>query len=96
MNTAGMQPWEAWLFNDPIGQSVFALIRNTVYAGVGFGLFMSAIVILFWYLNSSLGITKAHVWPQIADNPDAVAHYFGLRQLGILIAGGLFLSAFVK
>ena len=75
----------------------WALLRNVEYAAIGFGLFIIALELLSRYLNYSLGITfREHGWDRIKDDAKAVALYFGLRNLGALIAGGLFLASFVK
>jgi hypothetical protein len=75
----------------------WALLRNVEYGVVGFALFIIALELLSRYMNHSLGITfKEHGWDKIKDTPIAVSLYFGLRNLGVLLAGGLFLAAFVK
>lgn len=80
-----------------ISVMLIALARNVIYAGVGFGLFIIALELLSRYMNYSLGISfREHGWDRIKDDPKAVSLYFGLRNLGVLIAGGLFLASFVK
>lgn len=75
----------------------WALLRNVEYAVIGFALFVIALELLSRYLNYSLGITfKDHGWDIIKTDPKSVSLYFGLRNLGILLAGGLFLASFVK
>lgn len=75
----------------------WALLRNVEYAVVGGLLFIAAFGLLFRYMNWSLGLTfKKHAWDKIKDDPNALSLYFGLRIMGVLIAGGLFLASFVK
>lgn len=75
----------------------WALLRNVEYGVVGSILFFVVFIGLFKYMNWSLGITfKDHAWDVIKTDAKAVALYFGLRMLGVLIAGGLFLAYFIK
>lgn len=80
-----------------IGFAAFALGRNVVYLSVGVPILLVVTWLMFWYMNRSLGITfKDHAWDIIKTDAKAVSLYFGLRVLGVLIAGGLVASAFLK
>jgi hypothetical protein len=80
-----------------IAFAAFALGRNIIYLVIGLAILIGAVEILFRYMNWSLGITfKDHVWKTLKRNPMALALYFGLRVLGVLIAGGTIAAAFLK
>ena len=75
----------------------FALARNIVYLLIGIVILIGAMELIALYLNRSLGITmKDDAWDIIKADPNAVALYFGLRVLGVLIACGWIASAFLK
>lgn len=80
-----------------IAFAAFALGRNIVYLVIGLAILIAVTWLLFWYMNRSIGLTfSEHVWPNMQNDPKAVALYFGLRVFGVLVAGGLIASAFLK
>jgi hypothetical protein len=53
---------------------------------------------MFWYLlilmSKSIGVSwKDDVWSKIKEDPEALAHYFGMRAVAVAIAVGLFAIA---
>jgi hypothetical protein len=80
-----------------IAFAAFALGRNLVYLAIGLAILIGASWILFLWMNRSIGLTfSEHVWPKMQNDPKAVALYFGLRVLGVLVAGGWIAAAFLK
>lgn len=87
----------AWLVNDPIGISIFALGRNILYLLIVLLIVTLMMRMIFNYMDESIGINfKDHVWENINDNPIAVALYFGLRVFGVLFVTGMVASSFIK
>ena len=87
-----------WLTNDAFGVMILALLRNVIYLIVALVILFSLMDNLFKFMNKSVGLDswKIAVWENIKDDPNAVALYFGLRALGVIIACGIITSSFLR